>query len=548
MNAYACFPDLPSPVQRYIRTLEADKEALEADRAALEARAAVAARRIAELSERVRYLEEQFRLAQLKRYAPRSEKSRERVFNEAEHEAKADPGTDERTVPLLDTGLPQEAPRSPEPPRGRRALPAELPRQRIEYDLPDAQKCCPHCQRMMHRIGEDISEQLHIPPRQVWVWQHVRFKYGCRHCERHEIRAPVVRAEMPAQPLPGSVASAATIATVMTSKYADGLPLYRMEQVFHRAGIQIGRGTMGHWLIGASQRHLQRLYDAMHHVLLTQPLIHGDETTLQVLHEAGRHAQSKSYMWAYRSAEPSAEPVVLFDYQLSRAQHHPQAFLNGYTGKLISDGYLAWRSLQGVTHFGCWAHARRRFDEALKASPQKDGRAEQALTFIRRLYKVEALARDRQGHPELLYRWRQQHSAPVLTAFKAWLDEQAQHVLPKSLLGKAIGYTREQWIYLSRYAEDGHAPIDNNLIERDIRPFCTGRKNWLFSDTAAGARASAVIYSLMLTCRACQVKPWDYLNEVLTELPKRPDDAEVNDLLPWHFAQRQPVTKKPPSG
>src|SRR5260363_283870 len=160
MNAYACFPDLPSPVQRYIRTLEADKEALEADRAALEARA-VAARRIAELSERVRYLEEQFRLAQLKRYAPRCEKSRERVFNEAEHEAKADPGTDERTVPLLDTGLPQEARRSPEPPRGRRALPAELPRQRIEYDLPDAQKCCPHCQRMMHRIGEDISEQLH---------------------------------------------------------------------------------------------------------------------------------------------------------------------------------------------------------------------------------------------------------------------------------------------------------------------------------------------------------------------------------------------------
>src|SRR5260363_370786 len=138
------------------------------------------------------------------------------------------------------------------------------------------------CQRMMHRIGEDISEQLHIPPRQVWVWQHVRFKYGCRQCERHEIRAPVVRAEMPARPLPGSVARAATIATVMTSKYADGLPLYRMEQVFHRAGIQIGRGTMGHWLIGASQRHLQRLYDAMHHVLLTQPLIHGDETTLQV--------------------------------------------------------------------------------------------------------------------------------------------------------------------------------------------------------------------------------------------------------------------------
>ncbi len=135
---------------------------------------------------------------------------------------------------------------------------------------------------------------LLTPPRQVWVWQHVRFKYGCRHCKRHQISAPVVRADMPPQLLPGSVASAATISTVMTSKYADGMPLYRMEQVFHRAGLQIGRGTMGHWLIGASQRHLQRLYDAMHHALLTQPLIHGDETTVQVSHEAGRQAQSKA--------------------------------------------------------------------------------------------------------------------------------------------------------------------------------------------------------------------------------------------------------------
>jgi hypothetical protein len=225
---------------------------------------------------------------------------------------------------------------------------------------------------------------------------------------------------MPPQPLPGSVASAATIATVMTGIYADGLPLYRMPAIFNRAGIDMGRGTMGHWMIAASQRHLQRLYDAMHRVLRAQPLIHGDETSVQVLHEAGKSAQSKSYMWVYRSSERSAEPVVLFEYQPGRGQHHPQAFLQGYTGALMTDGYSAWRTLKEITHLGCMAHVRRRFDEALKASPQASGCAKQALAFIGQLYKVEALARDQPpaGYRDAQHRyeWRQQHSVPVLAA------------------------------------------------------------------------------------------------------------------------------------
>jgi transposase len=223
------------------------------------------------------------------------------------------------------------------------------------------------CQGALHRIGEDVSEQLHIPPQTPWVWQHVRFKYGCRHCERHGVSAPVVRAAMPAQPLPGSVADAATIATVMTGKYTDGMPLYRMEAVLGRAGIELGRDTMGHWMIGASQRHLQRLYDTMHSVLLSQSLIHGDETRVQVLHEDGKSAQSQSYMWVYRSAEASPKPVVLFEYQPGRAQQHPQTFLKGYAGMLMTDGYSAWRTLDGVAHLGCMAHARRYTGETLPA-------------------------------------------------------------------------------------------------------------------------------------------------------------------------------------
>lgn len=515
MNELAAFPDLPPEVQAYIRELEA---------------------RNAQLSVRVRQLEEQFRLAQLKRYAPSSEKRSERVFNEAE---QITPEGSDSLVALPDTGLPEVTPAAAQK-RGRKPLPADLPRKRVEHDLPDDQKICACCQSALHRIGEDVSEQLHIPPATAWVWQHVRFKYGCRHCEQHEINAPVVRADMPAQPLPGSVADAATIATVMTGKYADGMPLYRMEAAFERAGIEIGRGTMGQWMIGASQRHLQRLYDALHVRLLLQPLIHGDETTVQVLQEEGRSAQSQSYMWVYRSAESSHTPVVLFQYQPGRGQQHPQAFLQGFVGSLMTDGYSAWRTLDGVRHLGCFAHARRYFDEAAKAQGKADGRARQALAMIARLYQVEALAKgalpDSRNRIEYTCALRQQHSVPVLAALKTWLDEHAATVLPKSLLGAAVAYARNQWQYLCRYADDGNAPIDNNLIERDIRPFTTGRKNWMFSATVAGAQASAVIYSIMLTCRACEVEPYAYLRHVLTELPRRAEGSDLDDLLPFNYA------------
>jgi transposase len=514
MNEPAAFPDLPPEVQAYIRDLEA---------------------RNAQLSARVRQLEEQFRLAQRKRFAPSSEKCSERVFNEAEQAA---PDLDVGPVALPDTGLP-ESETSAGQKRGRKPLPADLPRKRVEHDLPEERKICACCQGALHRIGEDLSEQLHIPPATPWVWQHVRFKYGCRHCEQHGVGAPVVRADMPPQPLPGSVADAATIATVMTGKYADGMPLYRMEAAFARAGIAVARGTMGQWMVGAAQRHLQRLYEAMQDVLLAQPLIHGDETRVQVLQEDGKSAQSQSYMWVYRSAEACSEPVVLFEYQPGRGQQHPQAFLRGFTGTLMTDGYSAWRTLDGVLHLGCVAHARRYFDEAAKAQGTADGRARQALDMIGRLYQVEKLAKGElpagRSRADYTYALRQQHSVPVLAAFKTWLDEQAAKVLPKSLLGEAITYARNQWIYLSRYADDGNAPIDNNVIERDIRPFTTGRKNWLFSATVAGANASAVIYSLMLTCRACEVEPYVYLQHVLTELPRRAAGADVSDLLPFNY-------------
>jgi transposase len=438
---------------------------------------------------------------------------------------------------IADTGLPDAEQAEPKK-RGRRPLPEGLPRERVEHDLPEDQKICPCCRNPMHRMGETVSEQLHIEV-QATVLQHARFKYACRHCERTALHTP-----MRAQPLPGSIAAPSTLALVLAHKYVDGTPLYRLEQALARASVSTSRGALANWVIRSADLHLQRVYEALKQKLRSQPLVHGDETWVQVLKEDGRDAQAKCFMWAYRSGQDSEQPIVMFEYQPGHGQEHPQAFLSNYRGLLMSDGYDAWRTLDGAIHLGCMAHARRKFTDALKARKKPGGPPLQALKFFEALYEIERLARQspNEGETRADYtlRLRQQHSLPVLAAFKTWLDDLAPKVLPGSFTGKAISYAQNQWDYLIRYTSNGLAPIDNNVLERDIRPFVTGRKSWLFSDTVAGAKASAVIYSLVLTCRACGVEPYAWLRHVLTELPLRTPDADIEDLMPFNFGERAP--------
>lgn len=494
------------------------------------------------LSARVVKLEEELALARLHRFAPKSEKHVDRLFDEAEQVVdEEDAGDDDDDlVDLPDTGL-ASTEKLQGKKRGGKPLPAHLPRERVEYDLTDDEKACPCCHHQMHRMGEAVSEQLHIEVK-AKVLQNVRFKYACRHCDRTGINTPVVLAPMPAQPLPGSIATASTLAFALVHKYVDGTPLYRLAQAFERAGVPISRGALGHWVIGSSERHLSRIYDALKLRLRAQPLVHGDETTVQVLKEKDREATSTSYMWAYRSGEDSNEPIVLLDYQPGRGQIYPQAFLGDYRGILMSDGYTAWRTLEGATHLGCMAHSRRRFVDALKTRKKGGGPPEQALKFFEQLYRIESQARVEKAEAgetqaECIRRFRRQHSVPILNALKAWLDDIAPKVLPDSKIGDAVSYTLNQWEYLTRYTQDGRMPIDNNLLERDIRIFATGRKSWLFSDTADGAKASAVVYSIMLTCRACGIEPLAYLRHILSELPQRASDADISDLLPFNFAK-----------
>ncbi|SFA45314.1 Transposase [Paracoccus halophilus] len=379
-----------------------------------------------------------------------------------------DTGCDEADcVDLPNTGLPAKE-RATGKKRGRKALPENLPRERVEYDLADDEKICPCCRHQMHRMGETVTEQLHVEVK-AKVLQNVRFTYACRHCDRTGINTPVVIAPMPKQPLPGSIAPASTLAFALVQKYVDGTPLYRLAQTFERAGVPVSLGALGHWVIGSSEKHLSRIYNALKLRLRSESLIHGDETAVQVLKEKDREAASTSYMWAYRSGEDSDEPIVLFEYQPRRGQIYPQAFLGDYRGIVMSHGYSAWRTLEGATHLGCMAHSTRRFVDALKARKKGSGPPEQALRFFDQLYRVERQANDEkpgggETQADSMRRFGQQHSVAILNALKERLDIIAPKVLPDSKLGDAVSYTLNQWEYLTRYTEDGRMPIDNNFL------------------------------------------------------------------------------------
>jgi hypothetical protein len=272
--------------------------------------------------------------------------------------------------------------------------------------------------------------------------------------------------------------------------------------------------------------------------LLESPVIHCDETRLQVLKEPDRDPGSQSWMWV-QTGGPPARPVILFDYTSSRAQDVPQRLLAGYRGYLMTDDYAGYNAIagqEGVERLGCWAHARRKFVDAQKAQPKgKTGRADMALSLINKLYGVERYGKDLDDASRL--QLRQCQSEPVLQKLKAWLDKAHPQVTPQSVLGRAVGYLASNWHKLIRYTEGGHLPIDNNPAERAIRPFVIGRKNWLFSDTPRGANASALIYSLIETAKANGQEPYAWLRHVLERLPLATTVEDYEALLPWHCGQ-----------
>jgi transposase len=488
--------------------------------------------KIIELQTKVNWYEEQFRLSQHRRFGRSSEQTPAQqinLFNEAE--AEVNPEVSEPTVEEITAKRRKKV-------GHREEQLKDLPVETVEYRLPEAEQVCACCGGKLHEMSTEVRKELKIIPAQVSVVEHVRYVYACRQCEKEEIRTPIKTAPMPNPALPGSLASPTAIAYVMSRKFVEGLPLYRQEQQFEYFGINISRQTMANWMIQSADRWLRPIYERMKDHLKKKDIIHADETTLQVLHESGRAADTTSYMWLYRSGR-DGPPIILYEYQTTRAGKHPARFLNSFKGYLHVDGYAGYNSIPNIRLVGCWAHARRKFDEALKALPETQKSnpnltaTQEGLNFCNKLFAIE-----RELHaatPAERHQGRLERSRPVLDAFLAWLKYQTPRTLPKSALGKAIHYCRNQWDKLEGFMQDGRLELDNNRGERSIKPFVIGRKNWLFANTPKGANASAIIYSIVESAKENGLNPFAYLCYLFTTLPNRDikDPTALDELLPW---------------
>jgi transposase len=482
-----------------------------------------------QLEAKVRWFEEQFHLARHKLFGTSSERSikeQRHLFNEAE--AIAEEGPVEEAIQTIT--YERKKP-------GRKPIPKDLPIERIEYRLPEDQQICEICGGPLHEMSEEVRHEVKLIPAQAKLLQHARIVYGCRNCEKNNIEVPIKTAEAPKPVIEKGLASPSAVAYAMTMKFVEGVPLYRQEQHYARLGIELSRGVLSNWMLKGSD-WLELIYGRLKKKLLEQGILHADETTIQVLKEPGRAAETDSYMWLYRTG-CIGPPIVLFEYQPTREGEHPRKFLAGFKGYLHVDGYAGYHDIPDVILAGCWAHVRRKFDEALKglpASRRKTGgtKAQEALDQINQLFAIERGLNNSSTEERL--KARDLRSRPVVNGFREWLDVTMPAVLPKSLLGVAIKYAQNQWQKLVRFLEDGRVEISNNRAERSIKPFVIGRKNWLFANTPKGAHASAIIYSIVETAKENKLNPYAYLTHLFEKLPnlESKDSHVLDQLLPWN--------------
>jgi transposase len=474
----------------------------------------------AELSQKVDWLMAQFRLSKHHTFGASSEKSaydQMNLFNEVE--ATADSNITEPELTIVARHF-----------RKRKRLmndrlPEDLPIETIEHDLPQGERICPECGGELHVMGKETRRELVIIPAQVKIREHIRKIYACRDCEKDECGVPIVKSPIDNPVIKGSFASPEAIAHIMCQKFVMGAPLYRQEQDWNRQGIMLSRQTMSNWLIRAAEDWLEPIYDAYREVLLTYDVLHADETTLQVLREPGKAPQSKSYMWLYRTSGYNKyggevkHPIVLYEYQPGRHAKYPKEFLNNFKGYCHADGYDGYHALpKNITVVGCFSHARRKWDEAIKSLPEKDREGSNALhgkRYCDKLFELERRFADLTPGDRHLR--RQELAKPLLDEFFNWAD--SLNALPKTPIGAAANYMLGQRMYLERYLLDGRLEISNNRAERSIKPFVVNRKNFLFANTPRGAKASAIMFSLIETAKENGINPFTYLTYIFKNAP-----------------------------
>src|SRR6516165_3243346 len=416
---------------------------------------------------------------------------------------------------------------------GRRKPARELPRIRVAHEVPEAERSCPSCHQPREVIGVETSEQLDYQPASLFVVVHERTKYVCKHCEEH-----VAIAAKPAQPIDKGLPGPGLLAHVVTCKYADHLPLYRLERILERQGVELSRSTLCDWMRDAAKL-LQPLYARLVDAVLHADVLHTDDTPVPVLDET-RDTTRQGRMWVYLG--DGAHPYTVFDYTPNHSRDGPVRFLASYTGYLQADAYGGYDGIYvgsagRIVEVACWAHARRKFFEARTTDPE---RGHAAIAWIRRLYDIEDAAKPMSDVERAAQ--RQEQARPLLTAFQQWLEEQRTRVLPKSPIGQAMAYALSNWEALSRYTDVGILAIDNNAAERAIRPIALGRKNWLHLGSDQGGHTAAVLFTFTATCRRHELDPFAYLRDVLTRLPDLSPNR-LDELLPdrWQAAPPGPT-------
>jgi len=459
-----------------------------------------------------------------RRYVLGEENGQVSLFNEAEVEAN-----NKAEEPTVQTIVSAHARK---PKRTKEELAQTVPVVEVICDLDEDKRSCGICQADLRYLGKErVRDELEIIPAQVRVLRYIRLNYVCTVCEKETGDANIVKAPVPAPVMKRSFASPSTVAYVMYQKYANGMPLYRQEKDWANHGVILSRATLANWIIRSSHEWLEPMYNTIHKNLISEPLIHADETVLQVLKEPGRKATTESRMWVYTSGR-SPTPAVLFEYQPTRSGQHARRFLEGFSGYLHTDGYSGYNAVPNVIHCGCWAHLQRKFEEAIpKGTDAKTSKAAIGYDYCNRLFamdkKWEELSAERR------YEERLENMKPLLDEFWKWVQQ--LNPLQNSNLGKAITYALNQKDTLNHFLLDGRIELSNNRAENAIRPYVTGRKNWLFADTTRGAKSSAIVYSMIETAKANQLNPYMYLVYLLTKLPslKELTHESLTPYLPW---------------
>lgn len=494
---------------------------------------------------KIEYLLEQLKLKNRKIFSSSSEKtsaicSELPIFNEPE--AIFDELTPEEKFP-------QPSCRNKKQKGHKENLLKELPTQTEEIKLGETEQICSCCGKQMHEMGFDEREEL-IAVTQYKVRLIREYKYSCRHCEQIAAETfKIVKAKGPRPVIEKSYASAELLAHIIGQKYFNASSLYRIERSFALSGLDISRQTMSNWMIYLYEKYFSQFYDCLYREFLKQDIIQADETAVQVLREEGKDGKKKSYMWVYRTSG-EAPNIVLYDYQPTREGNNVFNFLKNFTGKYLqSDGFEGYQkaikkwsekdengnALKDIKLMGCWAHARRKFVEAVEVlpAPERDklnNLAVAGLRYINDLYKIYNESWDDEKARSRRLEQLKEH----LDKIQDWMKK--KEVLPKTHSGRAVQYLRNQWPKLITFLENENISLDNNAAERAIRLFVMGRKNWLFAVTPSGAKASAVIYSIIQTAQANRLNPIKYIEYLLSEFPNlnMSDENVFEKFTPWN--------------